>query len=139
MQGRGRREPRVVEVVARIVGHFQTVHHPAGRLVRRSGVGDDVVQVEAVERIGEHRRRSFGCVSVTPGVSGQPPADVDRWREGGLEAWPREAGVADELTVGLDCPEAEPVSLEPDVDDLDEVDSPIRQSARRRASCREGT
>ncbi len=75
----------MLEVVGRIAGHPEPLHHRPGSRVGRRRERDDLVQCEAIEPEPEGRPRRLGRVAVAPGVGRQAPADLDARRERRLE------------------------------------------------------
>jgi len=121
-------KPRVVEVVARIVGHAEALHH-----ARRPDVGwnrerDDLRQAEPLEPVGQRGARGLGGEAPAPEPAGEPPADL------GLshERMDGEPGVTDQLGFvrDLERPQAE-IPIAPVC--LDAVDELIRLVAGHQA------
>ena len=76
---------RVVEVVTRIVGHAQTLHHAARAVVDRCRERKDLVQLQSVESIGDRGSGGLGRVAVTPMWARESPTDFDCGRERRIE------------------------------------------------------
>src|SRR5579862_2327124 len=114
--------PRMLEIVSRISGHSEPLHHPPRRLVERRRERDDLVQVELRESVFECGLTGLGRVAVPPVLAREPPADLDRRREVRLEARTREADEADEARAAgnLDGPQTPALLLEVPTDVLRE-------------------
>ena len=113
----------MVEVVVGVVAHPDPLHHRARAQVAGAGERDDLLEAGPVEAELERRATRLGRVAAAPGRPGQPPTDLDRRHEGGLEPGHREAREADELAAraNLERPEAEAVPLEARLDRVDQL------------------
>ena len=79
------REPRVIEVVGRVSGHPEPLHHRRDRTFAAT-VNETISASPRTSNPNvERRRRRLRRVAVAPGVAREPPADLDRGREMRLE------------------------------------------------------
>jgi len=104
-------QPGVLEVLGRVVGHRQPLHHGTAAEVPLEGEGHDLVQPQTPERQVERRPRRLGRVTVAPGGVREPPADLGAGRERCLERRSREPREADELPCVAHLERPEPVAV----------------------------
>src|SRR4051794_36399399 len=93
------RNARVVEVVGGIARHPEALHHAHRAGVPRRGERDDLLEAQLLEAEAERGPRAFRGVAEAPGVTRQPPADLDRGSEWGIECDLGEPGEPDERGV----------------------------------------
>src|ERR1700694_5861507 len=86
----------MLEVAGDIAAHSEALHDPPGTHVDGRCEGDDFVETGGVEAVVESSQRPFGGVTVSPLVSGEPPADLHRRGKVGGKRGRPEADVADE-------------------------------------------
>ena len=101
----------MIEIVRRVVGHPDFLHHASRLCVGDDREGDDLVEAEGRETMLERRQGRLGGVAMAPMLMGDAPADFDAWRERSLETRPGKAAHADAIgyTWRLYRPEPEPV------------------------------
>src|SRR5262245_59959448 len=115
------RHPWMVEVIGRVVRHSELPHDRLRAYVLYSGQRDDLGQSRHGEAISERLPRRLGGVALSPTVSGQPEADLDRGREVCLERLAGQASEADE-PARIDLfhgPQPEPMLAKPSLDPID--------------------
>ncbi len=122
---------RVVEVLVRIARHADPLHHRPRALVRRRRERHQLVELEVGEREGRGGARRLAGVAVAPGAAGEPPAELHRGREVGIEADRLQARVADELAAGLERPQAPAALVEARLDLVDERVALLARHRRR--------
>src|SRR6185295_4538589 len=90
-------DARVLEVVLRVVGHPDLLHHPPGAEVARHGEGDDLPEPWPLQGPAEAERLDgpFRRVAPVPERGREPPADLHAGREVRLEAGPGQPHPAD--------------------------------------------
>jgi hypothetical protein len=73
----------VLEVAADIAAHAKALHDPPGPHVDGGGERDDFVKADGVEAVLEGGPCPLGGITMSPLISREPPADLDRRREVG--------------------------------------------------------
>src|ERR1700756_5250883 len=108
------REPRVIKVLARIVKHPQLFHHLSRADVCGNRKRNNTLQPKLMKAVTQDLARAFCRQSATPVLSGESPADLDRWHKGSVERRHRETDKPDEnpLLAQLGCEEPEAVLFE---------------------------
>src|SRR5687768_14561729 len=98
---------RVIEVVAVVVRHAESLHHCNRSHIRGDGERNDLVEPVVIESEGDGSLGALGRKAVTPVCPREPPPDLDAWGEGRGEARNHESDVADERRAArrLDGPE----------------------------------
>jgi hypothetical protein len=86
----------VVEVVVGVARHPELLHHTPGTGIGRDGHRDDLVKPNLTEAELDTRSRRLGGIAAAPVLAGQPPPDLDRRGEVGLEITLGQADEADE-------------------------------------------
>lgn len=59
----------MLEVFGRIAAHPEPLHDPPRRLVEPRGEGDDLVQAELLEAVGDRSSARLGCIAAGPQCS----------------------------------------------------------------------
>ena len=94
----GFRQARMIEVVARIVGHSDLFHHAARAHVSGTVKETRLSRPSSLKCVMDHGARAFGGQSPAPGIECEPPADFDGGHEGRIEI---RNGQPDEADEGL--------------------------------------
>jgi hypothetical protein len=89
-------DQRMIEVVARVVGHPKALHYAARTKVDGRGERDHLPQRQIVDSVDKRGASSFSRIAASPPTSVKSPSDFDRRREVRLEPWFRQADEADE-------------------------------------------
>src|SRR5579859_1564343 len=71
-----RREPGMVEVAGRVMGHAKALHHAYGADVGRHGERDDLIAAQTTEHVRQHGAGRLARVASAPERSRQPPSDL---------------------------------------------------------------
>src|ERR1700682_3257523 len=81
------RHRRIVEIVSRIAAHPKPFHDCSRAEVRRRCVRYDVRERESAKPVAERQSGRLRCITASPMLEGQTPADFHTGREVGAESW----------------------------------------------------
>jgi hypothetical protein len=103
----------MVEVLALVSMHSESLHHPEGALVGESGEGDDLGEADPFEPMAQGRPGRFGGVPSSPCLAGQSPTHLDAGPKGEIPAGPGQSDEADEARTPLHFDRPEPEVARP--------------------------
>src|SRR5258708_1894777 len=94
-EGMAFRQRRMVEILGWIAAHPKPFHDGARALVRRRGERHDLRDRGSPKPVAKCQSGRLRCITVSPMLEGQPPADFHTGREMGAESRERQSGEAD--------------------------------------------
>ena len=92
-------QTRVIEILGRITGHAQLLHHSPRPRVAGDSEGDQIVDPQGLKGVAHDRLSSFGRKSLAPMFGRQSPADFDAWSERSVKTGDGQANKADERVI----------------------------------------
>ena len=94
-----------------------------GTVVQLGGVGHDLVESEFIKGEVHSCDGALGGIAMAPDISGEGPADVDRWAKGAPKVRGSKAREAEQTTIveSLDRPQPETVLTEAALDLVDQI------------------